>query len=158
MKQGPVELARSYESLLRDMQLTLLSEIGARSVYDHLARRVRDPQLKRLLERLNQEGAQQVARLQELIAEMGGRPRRTSFRRRALARILAHTTRLAGPRPALRICMNASETVSRWYAEYALLLVRIGDPGRAEQCEELRRVKVLHAQALGAWVSNIKRG
>ncbi|MCP3917830.1 MAG: hypothetical protein GY711_19975 [bacterium] len=64
---------------------------------------------------------------------------------------------MTGPRPALRICMNASETVSRWYGEYALFLVRIGDTTRAEVCEELRWFKVLHAQALGAWVTNIKR-
>ncbi|MCP3917831.1 MAG: hypothetical protein GY711_19980 [bacterium] len=77
MSEIPPELARSYASLLRDMHLTLLSEIGARSAYDHLCRCIKDAQLARLLEELNLEGAEQVARLQELMPGMragrGGR-------------------------------------------------------------------------------------
>ena len=139
------------------MHLALLSEIGARSMYDHLSRRARDPALRALLERLNLEGADTVGRLRELMLGMGGRPRRTSRRRRALARLLALASRVVGVRPVLRVCHNAAETVSRWYGEYALFLARLGDHERARVCERLQGVKRLHAQALEAWVSRIPR-
>lgn len=156
-ERPPAGLERAYRSLLRDMHLALLSEIGARSIYDHLGRIARDPELRAVLERLNHQGAESVTRLRELMIGLGGRPRRTSFRRRALARALSWTSRVTGMRPALRICQNAEETVSRWYAEYEIFLARIGDAERARVCGELARVKRLHSQALGAWVSNIHR-
>lgn len=156
-ERPPAGLDRAYRSLLKDMHLALLSEIGARSIYDHLGRIARDPELSAILERLNQQGADSVARLRELMQGMGARPRRTSFRRRAMARALAWASRLTGMRPALRICQNAEETVSRWYAEYEIFLTRIGDTERARACGELARIKRLHAQALAAWVANIRR-
>ena len=153
----PPELSRSYRSLLADMRLALLSEIGARSVTDHLSRRVRDPDLARLLVRLNEEGADSVTRLRRLMTSMGAQPRRTSFRRRALARALAYGSHVTGPRPVLRICADAAESLARWYAEYAQFLLRLGDRPRAQVCEDLRRVKTLHAQALRAFASNVAR-
>ncbi len=153
----PLELSSSYRSLLRDMHLALLSEIGARSIYDHLRRRIRDPELNSLLERLNESGKDSIQRLQDLIRGMGGRPRRTSFRRRTLARVLALTSRITGYRFVLRVCLNAEDTVGRWYAEYASFLARLGDSERALICEELCQIKRAHAQALGAWVSNMAR-
>ena len=72
--------AASYRSLVRDVELALLSEIGARAVFDHIARRSRDVELGRMAEGMNREGIDLVARVQELIRELGGRPRRTSFR------------------------------------------------------------------------------
>ena len=98
---GPVPAA-SYRSLVRDAKLALLSEIGARAVFDHIARRSRDAELGRMAESMNREGIDLVARVQELIREMGGRPRRTSFRR-ALARLLVHGAPVLGPRRVLRI-------------------------------------------------------
>jgi hypothetical protein len=151
----PPHLARSYRSLVKDMHLALLSEIGARSIYDHLRRAVRDQDLAALLARLNEEGAASVAGLQELMRGMGGRPRRTSFRRRALARALALASRVTGVRPVLRICHHAEETVGRWYVEYRQFLLLLGDEGRARTCDELAHVKRRHAQALGAWITNI---
>jgi hypothetical protein len=88
---------------------------------------------------------------------MDARPRRTSFRRRALARVLVHGSPVVGARPVLRLVRHAEETVSRWYAEYALFLVRLGDHPRAEAFEELRGIKQRRALVLGAWVDNLAR-
>ena len=154
---GPPDRGASYRSLLRDMRLALLSEIGARAIYDHLSRHVKDPDLQALLVEHNETGAQNVERLRELMIGLGARPRRTSFRRRALARALALASRVIGVRVVLRIVMNAEETVSRWYQEYAMFLLRLGDEPRARICQELSGVKSRHAQAVGAWVSNLAR-
>ena len=97
----PSEQLGAYRSLLKDLRRTLLSEIGARAVYDHIARRARDPELAGLAVELNEEGVDLVATVQELMRGMGGRPRRTSLRRRALARLLVQSTWLTGARPAL---------------------------------------------------------
>ena len=147
----------SHRALVRDMKLALLSEIGARSIYDHMGRRVRDEELRGVLAHLNEAGAESVRRLRELMIDLGARPRRTSFRRRALARGLAFASRVIGVRVVLRVCMNAEETVGRWYREYAHFLLNLEDPERAQVCQELATVKQQHAQALGAWVSNLRR-
>lgn len=152
----PRELRRSYDSLLRDMHLALLSEFGARSIYSHLSRQVHDPELQRMLLRLNEDGAQSVIRLRDLMTSMGARPKRTSFRRRALARSLAYLSRVTGPRPILRICQHAEDTVARWYGEYAHFLRRLNDPTRARELEGLRRTKILNAQQLGAFASLLR--
>lgn len=152
------ELRRAYRSLVADVKLALLSEIGARSVFDHIARRSRDQELATVATRLNEDGIYLVARVQELIRSMGGKPRRTSFRRRALARILVHGVPVTGLRPPLRLIRHAEETVARWYAQYAVFLVQIGDHERAQAFEDLRAIKERHAQTIGAWVNNIGRG
>ena len=136
--------------------IVLATSVTSHVIYG-LRRKVRDEELASLLARLNEEGAESVARLQELMRGMGGRPRRTSFRRRALARALALASRATGVRPVLRICHNAEETVGRWYVQYGQFLRRLGDEPRARECEDLSRVKRLHAQALGAWITNIRR-
>ncbi|MEC8511812.1 MAG: hypothetical protein VX015_06675 [Planctomycetota bacterium] len=147
----------SYRSLVKDVELALLSEIGARAVFDHIARRSQDADLGRMAEGMNREGIDLVARVQELIREMGGRPRKTSFRRRALARLLVRGAPIIGPRRILRIVRDAESTVGRWYAEYALFLVRLGDEERALAFEELRAAKERRAMALSAWVDNLAR-
>jgi hypothetical protein len=139
------------------MDDALLSEIGARAIYLHLARRYRRDDFQSLLLRLNEEGAESIARLQALMRDMGGRPRRTSLRRRVLARVLAMLSSVFGLRFVLRICMDAEETVARWYAEYALFLMRLGEIERAGTCEDLGRVKSRRAQTLSAWVTNLDR-
>lgn len=149
--------AASYAALVKDVKLALLSEIGARAVFDHIARRARDEQLARMAEGMNREGIDLVARVQELIRGMGGKPRRTSFRRRALARLLVYGAPVLGPRRVLRVVRDAELTVGRWYAEYAYFLVRAGDGERARAFEELRSVKERRALALGAWVDNLAR-
>ncbi len=156
LRPVPADQRRAYDSLLKDMHLALLSEFGSRSIYDHLGRRVRDEELRRLLARLNENGAETVERLRALMEGMGSQPRRTSFRRRALARILAGISIGTGPRPILRVCHNAEDTVSRWYAEYAMFLTRLGDGERAAELESLRRIKILNAQALAAFASLLR--
>ena len=47
--------------------------------------------------------------------------------------------------------------MGRWYAEYALFLVRLGDEQRALAFEELRAAKERRAMALSAWVDNLAR-
>ena len=153
----PSEQLGAYRSLLKDLRRTLLSEIGARAVYDHIARRARDPELAGLAVELNEEGVDLVATVQDLMRGMGGRPRRTSLRRRALARLLVQSTWLTGARPALRLIRSAEETVGRWYGDYAQFLVRLGDHERAAAFEELRLVKQRRAMILGAWVDNLAR-
>ncbi len=148
---------RAYRSLIRDVKLALLSEIGARAVYDHIERRARDEELARFAGEMNREGVEIVERVQELLRGMGTRPRRTSFRRRALARILVHGARFTGARPVLRLIRHAEETAGRWYGDYALFLVRIGDHGRARAFHELRAKKERRALVMGAWVDNIAR-
>ncbi|MFT5050930.1 MAG: demethoxyubiquinone hydroxylase (CLK1/Coq7/Cat5 family) [Chlamydiales bacterium] len=153
---GPQQ-ARAWRSLLKDMRQALLSEIGARSIYDHLSRRVQDPELRSLLVHLNQEGVLGVERLRELMRGLGGRPRRTSFRRRAMARALCASSRVVGVRTVLRVCAHAEETVSRWYAEYSAFFMRSGDRERAHAFGRMSIEKQIRARALGAWVTNLRR-
>ena len=153
----PADQRGSYRSLLRDLERTLLSEIGARAVYDHIARRARDPEFAALAVELNREGVDLVATVQELMRGMGGRPRRTSLRRRLLARLLVHSTAVTGARPALRLIRSAEETVSRWYGDYAQYLVQLGDHERAAAFDELRLIKQRRVMVLGAWVDNLAR-
>ena len=148
----PAGLERSYSSLLKDMHLALLAEFGARAIYDHMSRRTRDEKLTEVLVRLNAEGAETVRRLREVMASLGARPKRTSFRRRGLARILSYVALVSGPRPVLRLCHHAEETVSRWYAEYAIFLSRLGDMERAAEMQSLHTCKRLHALELSAWM------
>lgn len=147
----------SYRALARDVKLALLSEIGARAVFDHIARRARDPQLAAMATSFNREGIDFVSNVQDLLRSMGVRPRRTSLRRRALARALVMSAPVIGPRRVLRIIRDAERTVARWYAEYALFLVRAGDGERARAFEEMREHKERRANALSAWVDNLVR-
>lgn len=110
-----------------------------------------------MLLRLNEEGAENVRRLQELMRGIGGRARSTSLRRRGLARALALCARVVGIRPVLRICLDAEETVGRWYREYGAHFARLGDLERARECAELAARKEAHARAVDAWVTNLRR-
>lgn len=150
------ELKRARNSLVEDMRLALLSEIGARALYDHLARHARDQVLVGVLGQLNREGAASIERLRALMIQLGARPRRTSLRRRALARGLAVSSRVVGLRPVLRICLHAESTVARWYSAYSHYLLRMGEENGARTCAELERVKLRHAQTLGAWIQNLR--
>ncbi|MEM9803031.1 MAG: hypothetical protein AAGA20_22105, partial [Planctomycetota bacterium] len=47
------ERRRQYRTLVADVKQALLSEIGARAVYDHIARRARDEDLARLAAAFN---------------------------------------------------------------------------------------------------------
>lgn len=150
-------LGRARRAVLKDMRQALLSEIGARSIYDHLSRRVSDPELQGLLTYLNQEGARGVERLQEQMRGIGGRPRRTSFRRRAMARALCWSSYVIGVRAVLRICAHAEETVSRWYNEYSAFFLSCGDRERARVFRDMSLEKQLRGRAVSAWISNLRR-
>lgn len=148
---------RAHRSLLKDMRLALRSEFGARAIYEDLARGTPDPELRSMLLRLSEEGQENAQRLQELMRSIGGRPRRGSLRRRTLARALALGARVVGVRPVLRICLDAEQTVGRWYHEYGAFFARLGDRGRARLCAELAARKEAHARAVEAWVTNLRR-
>ena len=59
------------QALVRELHLALLSEVGARSVCDHLRRRVRDAALDAVLARVNEEGATVVEEVQGLLRTLG---------------------------------------------------------------------------------------
>jgi len=139
------------------MRQALLSEIGARAIYDHLSRRIQDPELRSLMVQLNLDGIRSVDQLRDVMRGLGGKPRRTSFRRRAMARALCASSRLIGPRAVLRVCAHAEETVARWYAEYSAYFLQSGDRERARLFGQLSIEKQLRARALGAWVTNLRR-
>lgn len=142
-------------ALRKELELSLLSEIGARAVCDHLRRHVSDPALVECLVRVNQEGADVVLRVQELVRSLGGLPRTTSLRRRALARGLALLARVSGPRPVVRVAQDACETVSRWYVHYAVFLARHGLLEEARTCQDLAAVKRRHADSLAAFTRHL---
>ena len=137
------------------MHLALLSEVGARTIYERLASRAGREDLGSLLERIAQDSERILERLRELMIELGGDPPRTSLRRRLLASALARLAPVIGIHRVLRLCEQAEETVSRWYAQYAVFLDRIGDAQRSRICQQLAAEKRLHAQALSAWNSNL---
>lgn len=153
----PAERRLAMASLEADVRIALLSEIGARALTDHLARKVRDPDLQGLASTLNQEGIELVAEVQQLVRDMGGRPRRTSFRRRALARALVAARHVISLRAVLRLLQHQEETLARWYGEYALYLARIGETVRAASFDKLSATKRRRAEAVAAWVSNMAR-
>ena len=149
--------APAHASLRKEMGLALLSEIGARSVCHHLQKWARDPRLVELLQRINEEGVHNVSEVQGLIRDLGGTPRETSFRRRALARALCWTSPVLGTRTVLRVVHNGADTLSRWYRQYANFLVQVEDLEHARTCELLARRKQRHAQLLESWIRHMPR-
>ncbi len=143
--------SQARQALCRELKLALLSEFGARAICDHLGRLVEDTALGDSLERVNREGSEVVQEVQNLLRILGATPRRTSFRRRVLARALAMVARMSGPRPVVRIAQQACETVARWYLQYAFFLVEHGEVELARRCEGLAEIKQRHASSLGAW-------
>lgn len=145
---------RVHPSLLKDMRLALLGELGARSVYARLAGVVRDLELRAVLERLDEAEGEQVERMRELMIELGGDPPARSRRRAVAAQVLVLVSRLVGPRLALRLCQDAEATTSRWYQAYARYLERVSEPEAARTCEELSLTKRRHAQILQTWIDH----
>lgn len=147
-----------HRALLADMRDALLSELGARAVYSRLVARIQDEELRRVLARLAEDEVEQIERLRALMRRLGARPRKRSLRRIAAARALVSFRRLFGVRFALRVCLDAEWTVSRWYAKYADYLRRVGHMDDAAVCDELALTKRRHAQVLQAWVELLPRG
>lgn len=146
--------SQARRALCRELRLALLSEFGARAICDHLGRLVEDSALGDSLERVNREGSEVVQEVQNLLRTLGARPRMTSLRRRALARVLAVVARMTGPRLVVRIAQQACETVARWYLQYAFFLAQHGEVELARRCEGLAEIKQRHANSLGAWTKH----
>lgn len=137
------------------MREALLAELGAVAVYRALAARTRDSELAEVLARFQEEEELQVRRLSEVMTALGARPRRRSLRRLVAACLLVSTTRLFGPRFALRVCEEAEGAISRSYRELAFHLAQSGRIEQARICDDLSLTKARHAQILSAWVENL---
>jgi rubrerythrin len=146
---------RPFASLVADMELALRSEHGARVLYGLLRRAARNAELARVLAALEHEQEAQVEALAALMTELGGRPRRRSWRRTLVSWGVFLATPLTGMRPPLRLSVDAEETVSRWYAMYAEWLAGRGEEGPARRCRELSLTKSRHAQVLRAFLENV---
>ena len=142
----------SFAALLEDMRRAMLSEYGAFVVYTRLAECGEDRELSGVLLELASEEKVQLERLAALMRKLGGRPRKRSFRRWLAARALVSCRRFFGARFALRVCLDAELTISRWYAQYADYLTRCGESEAAAECQELALVKRRHSRVLQAWV------
>ncbi len=147
MARGP-----QHKALVDDMGRALLSELGARVVYARLSTCVQDEELTGVLTELAEDENGQIRTLQELMRRLGGKPRSRSFRRWFMGRALVSCRRLFGPRFAMRVCLDAEWTVSRWYAKYAAYLTQVGETSEAQVCEELALTKRRHSRVLQAWV------
>ena len=148
----PVDADRAV--LLREMNLALLAELGARSIYADLIGLSRDEELRKVLARLLQEEQEQIADLARMMAELGGRPRTKSLRRRLLAGALARLSPLIGRRVVLRVCAQAEDKASRWYNHFQHHLLGLGEADHARTCSRLSLTKRRHAQALQTWVEH----
>ena len=144
-----------YATLLGEMRLALLAEFGARAIYADLRRQTDDEQLDSVLGRLEDESGEQISELSAVMSALGGRPPERSRRRRALAGVLATSSRVIGRRMVLRVCAQAEDKAARWYAYFRVILVQSGRQDLAERCSLMSATKRRHAQALGAWVSNL---
>lgn len=144
----------AHPSLLADMRLALLAELGARAVYERLGRRVRGKELAKVLSGLHAEEVDQVARLRGLLLELGGRAPERSRRRTLTAALLCLLSYPLGVRFALRVCCDAEATVARWYRQYAQYLAANDLLAAARRCEDLALTKRRHAQVLQTWVEH----
>jgi hypothetical protein len=151
-------LRHASESLLADMHQALLAEFGAAEAYRGLARRAWSPGLVEVLSGFCREEQEQIEELRSVIGALGGRAPRRSRRRWLAARLLVASTRIFGPRFALRVCQEAELSVSRWYREHAVHLARVGELELARRCQALSAAKARHASALGAWTENLPVG
>lgn len=139
--------------LLAYLARALKAELGACSIYAHLAPRVRDRELGQLLERFHEDEEAIVTGVRTLLIELGARrvPQRSTSRAFA-GWILAIASRGRTSSLALRLCHDSESTVARWHGENAVRLVRAGDVERARACDGFAQVKLRHARMLEAWV------
>jgi hypothetical protein len=141
--------------LVRDMQRALRSEFGALSFYSLLPRVTTNGELRKLLIELREDERGVIEEVRALIAELGGKPRTRRWTRSLAAWGLTLVAPLVGSRFATRLCYDAEAAVSRWYAQYAGLLARLGDLERAERCRDLSLKKHIHATRLATFVHNL---
>ena len=141
--------------LLDEMHRALLAEFGAHAIYRRLGRRVRDAELRRVLEVFCEEERAQQGLLRGLMVELGARPPEGSLRRRLIACALALALPVVGPRPLLRLCEEAEGTAARWYGHFRDLLAERGRADLARTCDGLATTKLRHAGTLETWVRNL---
>lgn len=146
------------EAQRADLMLALRSEFGARSLYPWLSWRVGPGELREVLRQVAREERQLVAELRQLLAEIGGDPPNSSLRRQCISLLIGALTLPFGARFALRLCLDAEETVGRWYDAHAACFASRGESQRARRCESLSLTKRRHAQVLRTFLSHAADG
>ncbi len=141
--------------LVRDMQHALRSEFGAQSAYSLLPTWTRDPELRRVLLRFRDQQKEHVESLRAVIEELGQRAPKSRWTRSVAAWGLFLVTPVLGMRFALRLCAEAADTVSRWYAEYTAHLLEHGRLEPARTCQEIGRQRARQAQVLRAFIEHL---
>lgn len=135
-----------------EMARTLRDEIGARLLYDRLARHEGDPELARVLHAFADEGRSIEERVRTLMRELDTAGRTWSPRRWLSAFAWGVLARIGLRRFVLRLCLESEEVLARRYAGFAHSLARAGRIAPAVTCESLATAKATQAQALRAWV------
>ncbi|MCE9596019.1 MAG: hypothetical protein K8S98_17660 [Planctomycetes bacterium] len=139
------------EALLAELRDALLAEFGARAIYKALARYTHDEALIDMLVELRHEQDGVIARVQALVKELGGRPKRKSLRRIVLANLLALWAWPISVRLPLRVCTDAEETRARWYGHFQEHFSALGHGRLAAECHDLHLIKARHARSLQTW-------
>jgi hypothetical protein len=132
----------------------LRAEFGARAFYPRLARRVRDPELAELLSSFAHEQDEQIARLTAVVESLGGRARRTCWRRVMLARLLHAATWFGAAPLALRLCLDAEQRLAHGYEHFVHDCATHGRAREAHELRALAQTKLGHSHALQAWVAS----
>lgn len=149
------QVADAAAPLVRDMRQSLRSEFGAFSLYSLLPRVTRHAELRRLLGELRRETSEVIGEVSALATELGGRPESSRWTRSVVAWVLTAATPVVGIRFSLRLCCEASTTVSRWYGEYGAFCARLGEFERARRFGDLSMTKRIHATRLRTFVDNL---
>ena len=152
-----VESSANHAALLVELESALLAEFGARSIFRAIPRYTHDRALIDMLGKLCQEQDEVIPRVQQLLRDLGARPKRKSWRRVVLANLLALWAWPFTVRLPLRVCADAEETKARWYGHFHRYFQALGDAAHAERCGELQLVKLRDMQALQAWVEHLPR-
>jgi rubrerythrin len=141
--------------LVAELQEALRAERGARTVYERLAGLVRDDVLAEVLAGFAEDELRQIEDVRRILVGLERAPDRPRLRRRLAALTLAYSAKLVGPRFALRVCTEAEETRSRWYAQFQAHFLECGAGEAAQACAQLCAVKIRHAQVLRTWVERL---
>lgn len=144
------ELAPDFQE---ELLLALRSEFGARSLYPWLARRARDEELAAVLRELARDTDAQIPQLRRMLAELSIDAPERSRRRALVSALIALTTVFLGQRFALRLCLDAEETVARWYERFAHRFVAEGRIDLARRVEAWGQSKRRHAEVLRTFLS-----
>jgi rubrerythrin len=136
------------------LQLALRSEQGAGALYPWLARRAREPELADVLRELAKDATQQIAELRRLLADLAIDAPLRGRRRQLASLAIAALTLVFGLRFALRLSLDAEETVARWYDSFAHRFHGTGEFERARLCDGWAQRKRRHADVLRAFLAH----